>query len=224
MNIKKILVIMSLFILNLSYAKILGKVDLPENWEIKDTKVTENYKVGDLVVQKFITQVISKGDEDVVVYYYVFSSTDDLMNLFFNRLDYKESLYIGLKDKTGYMIEGSPVARKNILRFLRLPILEQIKVVYKDLNNVEVEIIKERELSEEETNKFAKEYGIDIVKAKEQVFKVRDGIGLSVIFFLCKDGSSAQLGYKNARIKNTSELVSFLFSQNFLIRLGWIKV
>ncbi|HOJ49663.1 MAG TPA: hypothetical protein PKW55_02525 [Spirochaetota bacterium] len=219
--------ILFIFILNISYGKVLGKVDLPEGWEIKSSETKDNYKIDDFVVSKYIVQTIKTNESEAVVEYLIFDNFDTLVKVFFSNLFNKKSIYLDLNSKTTYIIEGTPVDRKNILRFLRLPILEQIKVVYKDIEDAEkfnLEIIKESDLNNNEINNITKDFGVSIERAKEQVFKVKEGIGISVIYFLCKNSNDANIAYKNARIKNTSDLMTFLMSQNFLIRLTWVKI
>jgi hypothetical protein len=222
---KKILMTFILTVIAIqSFGIVLKKVNLPENWKIKNIEKQENFKVDQLAIPNYAKEEIQSVDGTVTVHYYFCGKkelADQLYTYFFknNKAAYKENTVI-------YQVEGtSEVDVKNTLRFLELPMIEQVKTTFPDIKQIQALTLQSEErLSAAEIKAMGNDFGIQIQDGLKQVFEVENSRArLEAQFFYCKDKQEAREGYKNARLKTKSDLISFLFSQEFLVRLEWIQ-
>ena len=202
---------------------VLKPVNLPENWKITKTENEKNYSFNDLTIPMFVKQEIETGEGNVTILYYLCKTKDLADQVFAQFFNDKKSVY--RKKNAIYTVEGNDVDVKNILRFLELPLIEQVKPVFADITNMKGSILlSETKLTKDEISQAVNFLGIKITKGIKQLFSFENSKAkLEVTIYQCANKKEAITGYKNARIKNKDDLTKFLFAQKFLGQLKWVK-
>ncbi len=206
------------------FALELKKLNLPGDWKIESTNKQESVSLGEISVPKYTKQVITTPNGELIVHHYYFNGDVALKKQIFSYfLNNKKAAYIG-KDVV-YSLEGEDVDVKNTLRFLELPLLQQVKLVYPDIVDIEnVALESEVDLTSEEVSEAGKKFGVEIKKAIVQIYThQKSKAKLQAIYFFCKNKVEAKSAFNTARIKNNDKLINYLFAEDFLVQLSWVK-
>lgn len=203
---------------------LLQKVNLPENWKLLKTSQYKNIKEGGLTIPVYVKQEIETTDSKVFVHYYFCKSKELADKLFASYFSQKLPVYRGAKTLI-YRVEGEETALKNTLRFMELDLSQQIKLIFPEIAKIDkTTLASETFINQENLNKASQEFGAKIKSGLVQILTFSDSaVKLKIEYFHCLNNKEAAIAFKNARIKNTNDLVQFLAAQEFVARLTWIK-
>ena len=203
-----------------AYAKVLKQLDLPADWKINSVV---NVPAENIEVASFLKQSITTPDGDLEVNYYDCKTLDNSLKLFRRFFEQKKPAFID--QGMLYTLSGDAIAVKNTLRFLGLPLLEQVKTVFSDITEINnVTLVSESFLEKEQMNTAVSTFGIKLKSAKTQLFTFDNSKArLQVTYFLTENKTEARSGYQTARLKKSNELINFMFAEDFLIQLEWVK-
>lgn len=220
---KKAFILFTMMFAFQAQAIVLKKVNLPENWKMEKVEKKENFSVANLSIPVYARQEITTPEGSVVVQYY-FCKSKQLAGELFAAL-FKEGKTAYRENTVLYQVDGSQGDIKNAVRFLELPLSEQIKIVFPDIVDMAgTTISTDTILSAEEIQAAEKSFGIKIKAGIKQLYTFENSRAkLEVEYYQCANKKEAVTGYKNARIRNTNDLINFLFAQEFLARLKWVK-
>lgn len=221
---KKLVLILALLLAVNSFGVVLKKVNLPENWKIESSEEQKDFTVNEIKIPKYTKQVLSTPNGALTVHYYICGS-EELFTKVFNSFFSKKQVAFKGTDKTIYMIEGDAGDIKNALRFVELPMTEQIKVIFPDIAQIQgSDLTSEEPLTVAEVKDAGNRIGIQIKSGIKQVYTFANSKAkLLVKYYFCKDKNEARVGYSNARIRNKNDLISYIFAEDFLAELEWVK-
>lgn len=203
-----------------AYAKVLKQLDLPADWKINSVV---NVPVENMEVSSFLKQSITTPDGNLEINYYDCKTSETSSKLFRRFFEQKQAAY--LNGGMLYTLSGDAIAVKNTLRFLGLPLLEQVKTTFPDIAEISnVTLINESFLEKAPLDAAVSAFGIKLKSAKTQLFTFENSKArLQVTYFLAENKAEARSGYQTARLKKSNELINFMFAEDFLIQLEWVK-
>jgi len=220
---KKIVLLLAIIFSANSFGMVLKKVNIPENWKIESSEEQKDFNLEGILVAKYIKQAISTPQGTLTVHYYFCDSMDLANKAVKNYFGKKQPAY--QDGKMVYFLEGDVNDIKNTLRFVQLPLTEQVKLNFPDIANIQnTELKNEEVLKQEEVQDNAKRFGIQMKDGLKQLYVFSNSKAkLSVKYFRCKNKEEARIGYSNARIRNKNDLASYAFSEEYLAEMEWVK-
>ncbi|HCL55973.1 MAG TPA: hypothetical protein DHW82_03070 [Spirochaetia bacterium] len=221
---KKIIFISAfLFLGQVLYGEVLKKINFPETWEIESVEKNENIAVENIEIPVYIKQVVKTQNDNLIIHYYECGSTELASKLFEAFFQKQESVY--KKNTTLYRLEGNAKDIKNTLRFLELPLLEQVKIIFPEIKEISsTNLLSENEIQEADLKNTETQLGIKIKKGMAQIYNFPESVvKLELSIYLCQDKNEARVGYNNGRVKNFNDLVSYMIAEDFLVRIKWVK-
>lgn len=219
---KIVLLLVLLFTVN-SFGIVLKKINLPEDWKIEAVEDQKDILVNEIQVPKYIKQTISTPNGNLTLHYYLCGSDEITTKLFNSFFAKKQAAFKA--DKIVYLIDGNENDTKNVLRFAQLPMTEQVKVIFPDIAKIQgTELTSETQISASDIKAAGDKFGIKIKSGIAQIYTITNSKAkLSIKYYYCKDKNEQIIGFKNARMNNRNDLISYIAAENFLTELEWIK-
>ncbi len=205
-----------------AHAIVLKPVNIPKNWSIESTEKEESVEVGEVTVPLMIKQSL-QGSSPITIHYYACPNANLRLQVF--DFFFKQNKSVFQDQKMVYLVEAQGSDFKNTLRFLEIPLKEQIKVLQPEIKELEAgNLTAENWMEQDEVEEMGNFAGVVALEGLTQMFEFPDSKAkLRVRYLFCKNRHEALTGYKNVRIKQNSKLISYAFAQQFLIELAWVQ-
>jgi hypothetical protein len=221
---KNILLVLLFLVANSGFSfVVLKQVNLPENWKIEKIDAQKKFSWESLVIPSYVKQNITTADGALVIEYFNCEQdalAENIKNIFIT----KKMVFFREKNVI-ISVEGETKDIKNVSRFLQLPLSQQIKITVPDITqDMNLDLLTEIALSADEIKSYNKKFGIKSTSGFKQIYQKKDtNIKLETRYFQCKDKYEANIGYRNARLQNNNDLISFTAAESFLIEMEWTK-
>lgn len=217
------LLFFSIFSITVFANQPLKKVNLPENWKIENVETQSNFELKGQNLSFYTKETIKTPQGQVIVHLYECKDKEQSDILF--QMFLQEKITVFRKNNSLYQVEGEVTEVKNTLRFLELPLEEQVKVFFSELVALpQATIISEQKITPEIMETAKKQLGIEVRSGLRQILSVEGSKArLQVTFYVCKNASDARLGFNNGRMYVANDLTSFVFAEEFLVELRWVK-